>query len=244
MCIARYAPVRSPHKAGGYYSSPGMESLEREASRKYVYEHENTEHRASPKYYQRSGYYPTSSQQQQYRYSNVEFAPPVRKGAQLAYQADYTKGARRKQKQSEGDEQLNQRISALKDCIKEIESKQEQLLDRIDTKINKHYEPEPVQRQSQASKFDEVYQKSVDKSQQIRSKYLNDAAKHDYSIKQTPEKPKFSRINQDLDDSSLQRDITSHVHESKEQPSSISTKNHIENPETELQYHPRSKFLR
>lgn len=41
----------------------------------------------------------------------------------------------KKLKKSETSDELTQRINALKDCIKEIEQKQEHLLERIDSRI-------------------------------------------------------------------------------------------------------------
>ena len=56
---------------------------------------------------------------------------------------------------NEEDDELSQRIASLKNCIKEIEQKQEHLLNRIDTRINSKpkYEYEEEEDMRRASTY-------------------------------------------------------------------------------------------
>ena len=90
---------------------------------------------------------------------------------------------------SREDSDLKDRINALKESIKEIETKQEQLLNRIESKINKkEYEREG---DGEKERFDRVYTKTLEKSKQVCDRYS--ANKHEFSIKESPPQQKHKK---------------------------------------------------
>lgn len=113
------------------------------------------------------------------------------------------KGNHHRKQESDADDELTYRINALKDCIKEIEKKQEHLLHRIDSRINSkakyQYEAEdnqtrgispyrkPDNQIEYAERFDaKNYQSSNYDSQNIRRKYYNP---YEMTEEYTPDKP-------------------------------------------------------
>lgn len=90
------------------------------------------------------------------------------------------------------DDELSLRIKALKDCIKEIEQKQEHLLERIDSRIatrpKYEYEGDQV-RNTRENNY--VLNSFAKRDESAKKKYLNPYEtqdKHEYSIKKSPPK--------------------------------------------------------
>lgn len=100
------------------------------------------------------------------------------------------------------DDELSLRIKALKDCIKEIEQKQEHLLERIDSRIATRPKYEYESDQVRNTRENNYVQTHVPKrNESAKKKYLNSydtQDKHEYSIQPSPpkevqQKPKSKR---------------------------------------------------
>lgn len=75
------------------------------------------------------------------------------------------------------DDELSKRITDLKLSIRALESRQEQMLDRIDARIHTRDNQAAEQvapRQSEHDKFDSVYRKTLDKSKYLYQKYADE----------------------------------------------------------------------
>ena len=267
-CIVRYNPIRSTQRASNlYYSKPISSSIER--LNKYSYQHDNgfesfNKNKESPKHKSRHAY----------KSSNIDLNDEkyIFENEKRQNQVDYyidndikTKHPYYERKRYEfsiersEEDELNERIKALKDCIKEIENKQEELLRRIDTRIGTEknlYEKETAQ-QAEADKFNQIYEKSIQKSQQIRDKYLDYSDKNQYAIQPSPksirkEKERLLQSDEksDTDDIKQNEKFDDNVRETIKSRSTFNDFNdrvkqqehEYTYPKLNVEYQPRSKF--
>ena len=130
---------------------------------------------------------------------------------------------------------------------------------RIDTRIGTEknlYEKETAQ-QAEADKFNQIYEKSIQKSQQIRDKYLDYSDKNQYAIQPSPksfrkEKERLLQSDEksDTDDIKQNEKFDDNVRETIKSRSTFNDFNdrvkqqehEYKYPKLNVEYQPRSKF--
>jgi hypothetical protein len=145
-------------------------------------------------------------------YDSLEPSREIEKEYSTLNEFGATFGLRRqskKFKKSESSDELAQRINALKDCIREIEQKQEHLLERIDSRIGSRtkyaYEKDEECNRStsphckhghwkKGRTIEEIERKVTQKTKDVRKKYLNLYESHEFSIKQSPIKATSEKV--------------------------------------------------